>query len=249
MSNEAVQLQVLEDGIVAIKMQDTESRNGFSDALKNGLLKAFAEIEQNKDYRVAILTGYDSYFCSGGTKKELIDFSNGVGDFMDIDLQSLALKCPIPVISAMQGHGIGGGFVMGLFADFIILSRESIYAANFMKYGFTPGMGATLILPHRFGEQLGTEMMFSARNYRGGELEQRGIGIPVVPREQVQARALELARSLAQKPRVSLITLKEHTTSYLRSNLGQYTDKELEMHKKTFHLPETKQRINALFGN
>lgn len=36
---------------------------------------------------------------------------------------------------------------MGLFADIVILSRESVYTANFMKYGFTPGMGATFIVP------------------------------------------------------------------------------------------------------
>ena len=51
----------------------------------------------------------------------------------------------------MQGHGIGGGFVVGLFADFVILSRESVYSTNFMKYKFTPGMGATYIVPKKIG--------------------------------------------------------------------------------------------------
>ena len=63
----------------------------------------------------------------------MLKIYEGKDKFTDINIYSLALDCPLPVISAMQGHGIRGGFVMGLFADFVILSRESIYRTNFMK--------------------------------------------------------------------------------------------------------------------
>ncbi len=98
----------------------------------------------------------------------------------------------------MQGHGIGGGLVFGLFADFVLLSRESIYTANFMKYGFTPVTGATYVL----GLGLAEEMLLSARTYRGADLEKRGIQFPVLPGVEVLQNAHQLARDLAEKPRI-----------------------------------------------
>jgi 4-carboxy-3-alkylbut-2-enoyl-[acp] decarboxylase len=159
------------------------------------------------------------------------------------------LECDIPVISAMQGHGIGGGFVMGLFSDFVVLSRESIYTANFMKYGFTPGMGATYMIPLKLGVSLGQEMLLRACNFRGEELEKRGVPYPVVPRDKVVSHAMVVARDLVQKPRLSLITLKKHLVEQHRQELPKVIEKEIAMHDKTFHQQEVKDRIVELFGH
>lgn len=69
----------------------------------------------------------------------------------------------IPVISAIQGHASGGGMLFGLYADVVLLAEEGVYSATFTKYGFTPGMGATYILPERFGKLLANEMMLTAK--------------------------------------------------------------------------------------
>lgn len=248
MSEKIVEVCELEAGIVQVTMQDRVNKNTFTDELIRGLTGAFADIKARTDYKVVILTGYDTYFCSGGTQEGLRELYEGKIQFTDKNLYSLALDCPIPVISAMQGHGVGGGFVMGLFADFVILARESVYTANFMKYGFTPGMGSTFILPRKLGFSLAEEMMLTALTYRGDELQKRGVPFPVIPRENVAAHALELARVIAAKPRVSLVTLKDHLVGPLREELQKFIDQEIVMHELTFHLPEVKDRIEAVFG-
>jgi polyketide biosynthesis enoyl-CoA hydratase PksI len=246
---DVIEITELEPGILQLRMQDKASKNTFSPELTRGLVRAFAEVGRDPHCKAVIFTGYGSYFASGGTKEILLELFEGRAKFTDTDLYSLALNCPVPVISAMQGHAIGGGFVMGLFADFVVLSQESIYTTNFMKYGFTPGMGATFILPQKLGIGLAEEMMLTARNYHGEELRKRGFPFPVLPREGVMAHALELARSLAEKPRLSLITLKDHLVAHLRAGLPQAIDAEVAMHEKTFHQPEVRQRIQTLFGN
>ena len=247
MTDSVVELQSVERHVLQIKMQDRVSKNTFSEALTRGLIETFAEVGARSDCKVVILTGYDNYFASGGTQEALRSLSAGQGAFTDRELYSLALRCPVPVISAMQGHGIGGGFVLGLFSDIVILSRESIYTANFMRYGFTPGMGATCVLPQKLGVGLATEMMLSANNYRGEELQQRGISFAVLPRDKVMTRALELAQALAEKPRLSLVTLKEHLNAPLRETLPGMVEKEVAMHAITFPQPEVKARIEELF--
>lgn len=245
-SSPVVELTEESGGVALIQMRDTANRNTFTGELVQGLNGAFAAIAQEK-LKAVILTGYDSYFATGGTQEGLLQLSEGKGRFTDTNLYSLALECPVPVIAAMQGHGIGGGFVMGLFADFVILSRESIYAANFMKYGFTPGMGATYILPKKLGVSLGHEMLISAKTYYGEVLHERGVSFPVLPRVEVGGYALELAKTIADKPRIALTTLKRHLVAELRVELAVVIQQELTMHEETFHQPEVKERIRTLF--
>jgi 4-carboxy-3-alkylbut-2-enoyl-[acp] decarboxylase len=247
MSCAVVQLDEIAPGIAQVRMQDRAHKNTFSCELVSGLIDAFQRIRADARYRVVVLTGYDSYFCSGGTQEALLMLQQGHGKFTDANLYSVPLDCEIPVVAAMQGHGIGGGFVFGLFADCVVLSRESVYTTNFMKYGFTPGMGATCVLPRKLGVSLAEEMLLSARTYRGADLEKRGIPYPVLPRAEVLEYACQLARDLAEKPRVSLIALKNQLVAGIRAQLPAVIEQEVAMHEKTFHLPEVKERIQSMF--
>ncbi|MEC1602607.1 polyketide synthase [Bacillus halotolerans] len=249
MTHSVVELFEIEPAIIQVKMHDRVHKNAFSQELTDGLIQAFEFIRNQQNYKAVILTGYDNYFASGGTQEGLLRIQQGITKFTDDNLYSLALDCRIPVIAAMQGHGIGGGFVMGLFADFVILSRESVYTTNFMRYGFTPGMGATFIVPQKLGFSLAQELLMNAGNYRGADLEKRGIPFKVLPRSEVLEYAVELARELAEKPRNSLITLKDHLVAPLREQLSSVIEQELVMHEKTFHQDEVKTRITGLYGN
>ena len=248
MEASVVELREIDSHIAQVTMQDRLHKNTFSKDLISGLIESFESIRENKNIKAVVLTGYDSYFSSGGTQEELLMLQEGNMQFTDIDIFSLALECPVPVIAAMQGHGIGGGFVMGLFCDFVILSRESIYTTNFMKYGFTPGMGATYILPKKLGFSLANEMLMNAARYRGEDLKNRGIPFSVMPRKDVLSASLKLAAELAEKPRDSLIILKDHLVASLRDELPGIIKQEVAMHQKTFHQTEVKENINALFG-
>lgn len=235
-------------GVALVTMQDRVRKNAFTGELIDGLTRTFAALGASDDVKAVVLTGYDNHFSSGGTQDGLLDLFDGKFTFVDRDLYSLALNCPVPVIAAMQGHSIGGGFVMGLFADLVVLSRESVYTANFMKYGFTPGMGATLILPEKLGMALAHEMMLSAATYRGEELQRRGVPFPVLPREQVVPHAIGLARDLADKPRASLTALKRHLVAPLKQRLPEVIEQEVALHALTLQQPEVKERIETLFA-
>lgn len=245
---QVIKLSELGSQIVQITMEDRASRNTFSREFMEGIIDAFEKIKRNSSYKVVILTGYDNYFCCGGSKETLFSIHNGEFGFADLNFFTHPLDCEIPVISAMQGHALGGGFIFGLHADFSILGRENIYTTNFMKYGFTPGMGGTFLAPLRLGQTIGNEMLFTAENYRGGELKERGVALRVVAKSEVLNEALTLARSLADKPRLSLVTLKEHLTADIKAKLPEIIEKELKMHDMTFHQPEVAERIESFFG-
>ena len=245
----AVALQTEEPGIARLIFQEREGSNTFTHAFTEGLRLRLEEIRGRNDLKVVVVHGYDSIFSAGGTQDELIGILEKRIQFTDLDfLYKGFLTCPIPVIAAMQGHAMGGGFVMGLWADFVILAEERLYSANFMKYGFTPGMGATMILRERLGSLLANEMMFTARSFHGGELASRGAPVRVAKKDQVIAEALVLARHLAEKPRVALMELKRAIAGRLLKQLPSVIEEELAMHEVTFAQAEVRSRILELFG-
>ncbi len=242
---DVVKLQYLEPAIAQIILEDREYRNTFSSSLIQGLTTAFASLKP--ETKVVIIHGYENYFCCGGTQEELLKLSEGKMTFADLAFYRLLLDCEIPTIAAMQGHALGGGLIFGCYADIILMAEESLYSANFMKYGFTPGMGATYILPKKVGEVLGQEMLFTAKSYHGGELKERGAQINVVKKSAVITTAVELAKELIDKPLVSLKLLKQQRVRAIKAELPMIIEQELAMHAVTFALPEVRERIKKLF--
>jgi polyketide biosynthesis enoyl-CoA hydratase PksI len=246
-NNKVLRVTRLDPGIVVLVMEERQHQNMFTAALIQELIEVFSEIDKDETVKVVVIHGYDNYFSCGGTQEELFRIYNGNITFSDLKFYDLLLRCEVPTIAAVQGHAIGGGLAFACYADFIILAQESIYTANFMKYGFTPGLGATYIIPKKIGA-IAHEMLFSARTYSGMKLQQQNACVPVVPKNQVIQTAIELARDLAVKPRSSLLLLKAHLTQEIREKMPNIIQQELELHKITFSQPEVALKIKELFG-
>ena len=221
-------------GVLVVNMEDRDAKNMFSDAYIQGLTEVFEHIEQSPNYKVVILTGYDTYFSTGGTQEGLKAIQEGTIKYSDAPIFQLPLLCKLPVIAAMQGHGIGGGWALGMFADFILFSEESRYCCNFMRFGFTPGAGSTLLFPHHLGMDLSKEALLTAREYTGKTLQDKGLNLPVVPRKHIDAAAMALAEKIARLPYPELLALKQQFASSLRQQLAETYRLELAMHAKTF---------------
>jgi polyketide biosynthesis enoyl-CoA hydratase PksI len=244
-----VEISRPEPGVAVVKIEDREARNTFSLAVMEGLFEVFGEIRNSAETRVVVIHGYDNYFCCGGTREELMKLHRREVDFTDFPFYRLLLDCEVPTISAMQGHAIGGGLAFGLYADILVMAEECVYSANFMRYGFTPGMGSTYIVPRKFGHALGAEMLFSASGYHGGQLKERGVSARVVKKKEVIPTAMAVARELADRPLVSLKLLKKHLAQTVREELPAFIEREVAMHQISFGQPEVKERIEKLFGN
>jgi acyl transferase domain-containing protein/enoyl-CoA hydratase/carnithine racemase/acyl carrier protein len=237
------------DGVVVVKLEDRQAKNMFSGAFIEGIEEAFAHIEATPAYKVVVLTGYDSYFASGGTKESLLAIQEGQARFTDAKIFQLPLQCRLPVIAAMQGHGIGAGWTLGMFADLVLLSEESRYVSPYMDYGFTPGAGATWILAEKMGQDLARESLLTAQPYAGSDLKARGLALPVLPRHEVLPAAMALAGRIARQPRSRLLALKRRFTASVHEVVEEIYCLELAMHEKTFvgHA-DTLERIRSNFA-
>ncbi|MCH2193533.1 SDR family NAD(P)-dependent oxidoreductase [Kordia sp.] len=221
------------NGVLEVRLEERSAKNMFTDAFMAGVNEVFEHIENNA-YKVIILTGYDNYFASGGTKEGLVAIQEGKSKFTDTKIFQLAMECKVPVIAAMQGHAIGAGWAMGMYADFTIFSKERKYRSPYMNYGFTPGAGATYIFPEVVGYDLARETLFTANEYSGLDFQHKGLLLPVLSKDKVVSHAMELAKMIAQNSRNTLIAFKRQLTQNRIAEAEATKKLEVAMHEETF---------------
>lgn len=240
--------RVDERGIGRLIMSDEEGKNIFSDAFIADFLSSLDELEAEQP-PVIMLEGLPEVFCGGADKENLMDLARGKIAVKDLVLSERLINTPAPVVAAMEGHAMGGGLVLGLCCDIMVMARESRYGAVFMSMGFTPGMGTTTLLREAVGPYVAAEMMYTGRRFRGRELAEKGAQVNhILPKDQVLSKALDVARNIAERNQKSLYLLKYAITAPKRKLLVDARLQEDMMHSISFGYPETKAAIDDLYA-
>jgi polyketide biosynthesis enoyl-CoA hydratase PksI len=233
--------------VAVVRLADAAGRNVLTPELSaefcGGLDRAVARPES----RVVLLCGLPDVFCAGASRGDLLGGPGSVPTTAYEGLVRAPLQCPLPVVSAMRGHAIGGGLLLGLYADVPVLSERSVYTANFLGYGFSPCMGATWLLPHRLGPALGAEMLLGAGRLRGRELRERSVPLRVLAHDEVEPAAQALAAQIATASRLTLEHTKAALAADWRISSEQAFQREIPGHVETLRLPEVQLRA-AQYG-
>lgn len=209
------------DGIVSLRIATDRDRY-FDQAWLQPFRAALAGLGTDHSVRVVVLEGGDVYFCAGASRDSLLASVAGTRTHAE-QIPHLLLDLPVPIVAAMAGHAIGGGLVLGLWCDALVLGAESLYGVNFMALGFPPGMGSTFAIPEAFGAPLGRELLWSGRLMTGREIREAccPLSHAVHPRDEVFARALAIARDMAETPRESARVFKQQLASGRRARLDE----------------------------
>jgi len=239
----------LGDGITQVTLDDPDHENCLTGPLCDELGNVLEHLRTAPDLKVLVFSGSPQVFCGGGSFEMVAEVVAGKTDAKDLQLPGQLISFPVPVIAAMQGHALGAGLMLGLCCDIVIAAEGRRYGANFTHLGFTPGMGTTALLPALIGHQLASEMMYTAKLYKGRELKGRGLFAHVVPDDEVGATALALARRIADKPRHVLTLLKDGMSLPRRRALDEAMSREHLMHKVCFSKPEALARLHENFNH
>ncbi len=244
-----IELTSKEEGVASLRIA-TDEQPYLHAAIVPALSAAVAQIAADEGVRVVVVEGGRRKFSSGASRETLLqaDARKAVRDFC-AEVPRLLLSIPVPTIAAMAGHGVGGGLILGLWCDMVVLAEESLYGANFIQLGFTPGMGSTAILPEVLGPVLAQEVLFSGRMFKGRELAAAGIPVPILPREEVADRVMTMAREIAAAPRDAVVLLKGTLSTDRKNRLEDALVEEQRMHEILFANPETWARIAEEYGN
>lgn len=243
-----VTLNIPADGVALLQMCEPATHNSLNAAMVHALIRMLQQAANDSAFKVLVLSGLPDTFCAGASREVLDAVMQGMVPLAELDLPRHLLQCPIPVIAAMEGAAVGGGFALGLGADVIMLAAESRYGFNFTDLGLSPGMGTTFLAREALGRAVADELMYSAEFRRGRDLS----GAPginaVLPRAAVLARAVDVAMRIADKPRAVVTMLKETLTKDRLSGFHNARLAECEMHQRCLTTAETGARIRSRYA-
>ncbi|MBI3246235.1 MAG: enoyl-CoA hydratase/isomerase family protein [Deltaproteobacteria bacterium] len=191
----------LVDLVATVEIQ-RPSNNVLDIDLLRALATAFETLDSEAQCRAIVLVSVGAHFCAGAHfhylqgQAEQQTWDAEAGNPLYAELARLH-ACRKPVVGAIQGAAIGGGFGLALVPDFRVLCPETRFAANFVKWGFHPGSGLTYLLPRLIGWQRATLLCYTGRQIRGEEAFAWGLGEVLTEQSNVRAAAVELAREVA----------------------------------------------------
>jgi enoyl-CoA hydratase/carnithine racemase len=205
------------DGVAVLTFDRPETLNSLTFAVYGQLERLFAELDDDDDVKVVVLTGHGRGFCSGGSVEEII------GPLLESELdQTLAftrmtgavvrnmLRLQKPIVAAVNGIAAGAGAVLALASDLRVLADTAKFAFLFTRVGLTGAdMGAAWLLPKIVGTGRALELLLLGDKIDAAECHRLGLANRVVPADHVLGEAMALARRLADGPGLALAMTKK----------------------------------------
>ena len=254
-----------ETGIVLLTLNTPERRNALGLLSFLELWHAMDIFQKNKRMKAIIITGAkhpesddpkDQAFSSGGyfDVKQIKDIDPELRkeiDLGDIAQKKLCLKMwklEKPIIAAMNGYAIGGGFTMPLAgADLIFMSEDAWVQLPFARLGLVPELASSYLLPRLLGFQKANEILFFGERIPAKDIEQFGLINKVLPYEKVlpYARAQALKLVPPRGASKSLKFIKRALRKPLIDAMEAALDLENKGYSRTITTHDFAEAINA----
>lgn len=205
---------VLVDRPVSGVLVATLNRPDKLNALSKGLLQEFAgileEAADDESVRCVILTGAGKAFSAGADIADMVE--RGLDSYLDperLGAWQVVEKFTKPLIAAVNGYALGGGFELAMLCDIMIASEAAHFALPEVNIGVLPGDGGTQRLPRIVGKGFAMRMICTGAMIDAFEAERRGVAMEVAKPEALMTKAIELARTIAEKPPISVRRAKQ----------------------------------------
>ena len=169
-------LRIERDGELAtVVLNRPEALNALSNELCDAIVHAFRELAEDDGVRAVILTGEGRAFSAGVDLKELSNPGRKPAEFAPDDMIGAVRDFPGPVIAAVNGFAITGGFELALGCDLIIASSEARFADTHARVGILPGWGLSQKLARLIGMGRAKELSFTGNYLEAEQAEAWGL--------------------------------------------------------------------------
>jgi enoyl-CoA hydratase len=200
-------LTEVEDGVAVITINRPEAKNAVNGAVARGVAGALDELDARKDVSVLVLTGAGGTFCAG---MDLKGFLTGDSPIVEgRGFGGIAERPPAkPIIAAVEGYALAGGFELALACDLIVASSAAKFGLPEVKRGLVAGAGGLLRLPLRIPYHAAMELALSGDHYPTSRLAELGLVNRVTEPGEALAVARELAAKIAENAPLALAATK-----------------------------------------
>ena len=188
------------DGVGVATMRRAEKKNALSIALRDEVAEALDALAADDSTRAVVLTGDGPVFSAGF---DLTEFQEPDAEFQrrlwasSDRFHSTVLRFPLPLVAAVNGPALAGGFDLAVMCDLRVVSDTARFAH--VEYAWTEVVYRPL--RELVGGSLARELTLTGRTVDAGEAHRVGLANAVLPADQVVERAVEMAATIAAMPR------------------------------------------------
>ncbi len=238
-----------EGPIGRIVLQRPEALNALNTEMIRSLSQSFDQLSGLDEVRVAVIeSACERAFSAGADLKERKTLPAAETETLrnELILMFQNVTCfPKPLIAAVHGFALGGGFELALACDLILADETAVFGLPEVSLGIIPGGGGTQALPRWVGASRAKELIFTGRRIDAREAEHLGIVLEVVPPGEAVNRARALAEEMAQNAPISLRQAKRAIDGGLGRSPEQGWEIEDAAYKMTLATEDREEGLRA----
>jgi enoyl-CoA hydratase len=191
------------DQVATVTLNRPDARNALNRAVRKALPTALLALDERDDVAAIVLTGSDPAFCAGLDLKELaaggdaLRETGATGEATERSRPGPFPELATPVIGAINGVAITGGFELALACDFLVASERARFADTHARVGIMPGWGLTVLLPEAVGVRRAKELSTTGNFLDAATALDWGLVNHVVPHDELLPFARKLAADIA----------------------------------------------------
>jgi enoyl-CoA hydratase/carnithine racemase len=243
---EFVTLEV-DQGVGTIRL-DRPKMNAIDEQLHREVRAVALEAGERADVRAVVLYGGERVFAAGADIKAMAQLDQSAmvawGRELTNSFTTVA-RLPKPVIAAITGYALGGGYELALCADFRIMGGSAKVGQPEIQLGVIPGAGGTQRLARLVGPAKAKDLIFTGRHVGAEEALEMGLADAVVPDEEVYATAVAMARKFAAGPPLALAAAKRAIDEGLDGDLATGLALESELFAGLFDTEDQKTGMRS----
>ena len=244
MDDLAPDLVVTADGPVRlIELNRPEQRNAASEALHTALAGVWDRLAGDDTVRAVVLTGRGRAFSAGGDFQVMTRVQRDAA-FRERNIAEARriitgmVRCPVPVIAAVNGPAVGLGCSLALLSDLVLMAEGAYLADPHVRVGLAAGDGGAIVLPLLVGLPRARELLFLGDRVSSAEAVRLGLANRVVPGDQLLDEAMTLARRLAALPGPALRGTKQAVNQHLEQAMAAVMETGLDAERDSMQSAE-----------
>jgi enoyl-CoA hydratase len=234
--------------VALLTINRPDKLNALDVATRNDIPAAFAELEDDEEVRVVVITGAgDKAFVAGADINEFAGKTAVVQRAVMRGSRAFDAveEFPKPVIAMINGFALGGGCELALACDIRIASSKAKFGQPEIKLGIIPGGGGTQRLARLVGEGRAMELILTGDMIGAEEAARIGLVNYVVAPEELEAKAMEVANKIAEMSPVALAMAKQAVKNAARLDLRAGLEAEVDLFALCFSSEDKEEGVRA----
>ncbi len=234
-----------------IQLARPQTLNAMSEELFADFDQALAAAARDEELRCVVITGSGKAFCAGANLRAPLKSTDNTQlpherSFAMYESFLGVLQLEVPVVAALNGHAVGGGFGLALLCDIRIASSQGKYGTNFAKLGIHSGLGISYTLPKLVGASEAARMLFTGELIDAQRGKQIGLFSEVSEPDHVLEVALGVAEQIARAAPIAVRLMKRSLHQNLDWNPREAARREAHLQAQTLETDDAQEGVRAL---